>query len=157
MSLQPCPQRRRNLKPVNELISLRRRVLLFHFLHDVRVALGEDVKRELAHGFRPRRRRRDARDEFDRASIALRLRTTHKNKCAQRHTHSEKSSFSHVKIVTELQNQKAELPAPYPEPINQRSSFDLQTCLFALGPILEDLGELFYLLGFLDHADREHF
>src|SRR5438477_1864396 len=157
MSLQPCPQLRRNLKPVNELISLRRRVLPFHFLHDVRIALGEDVKRELAHGFRPRRCRRDARDEFDRASIALRLRTTHKNKCAQRHTHTENSCFSHVKIVTELQNQKAELPAPYPEPINQRSPLELQTAYPPLALFLRSLGEPFYLLGFLDHVDGEHF
>src|SRR5205814_9777992 len=121
MSLQPCPQRRRNLKPVNELISLRCRVLLFHFLHDVRVALGEGVKRELAHGFRPGGCERDARDEFDRASIALRLRIAHKNKCAQRRTHTEKSRFSHVKVVTELQNQKAELPAPVPYAVNSQS------------------------------------
>src|SRR6059058_2130026 len=139
MRLEPRPQLRRNLKAVNELISLRCRVVLFHFLHDVRVALGEDVKRELAHGFRPRRCRRDARDEFDRASIALRLRTTHKNKCAQRHTHTENSCFSHVKIVTELQNQKAELPAPYPEPINQRSSLELQTAYPPLALFLRSL------------------
>src|SRR5437660_11508995 len=48
-------------------------------------------------------------------------------------------------------------PRPYPEAINQRSSLELQTCLSALGLVLKDFGELFYLLGFLDHVEGEHF
>ena len=110
MRLEPCPQLRRDFEAVNKLIAWRYRVLLFQFLHDLRVAFGEDIERELAHRLRTRRRRVDARDEFQPSCIALCPCSARDYKSAQSNRHSEDVSFCHVKIVTELQKQKAELP-----------------------------------------------
>src|SRR5260370_2280237 len=49
MALEPGAQLERNLEAIDKLIAWRDRVFVLYFLDDLRVALGEDVKRELAH------------------------------------------------------------------------------------------------------------
>src|ERR1700747_484046 len=110
MSLEPRPQFRRNLEALNELIAGRYRILLFHLLHDLRITLGKDVKRELAYRLGARCRRRNASEQFECAGIVLRSRPTRKNKGAQHDTYGKNGCFSHVKIVTEMENQKAQVP-----------------------------------------------
>src|ERR1700726_1722383 len=73
MALEPGAQLGRNLEVIDKLIARRDGVFLFYFLDDVRVAFGEDVKRELAHGLGARSRRRDAGDDFEGAGVRLRV------------------------------------------------------------------------------------
>src|SRR5437899_3687505 len=63
MTLEPSAQLGRNLEAIDKLIARRDGIFLFYFLDDLRVAFGEDVKRELAHGLRACSRRRDAGDD----------------------------------------------------------------------------------------------
>jgi hypothetical protein len=80
----------------------------------------------LAHRLRPRCRRCNAREEFYRAGIALRSRPAHKAKSAHPNADGENGCFSHVKIVTEIENQKAEVPQPvsYSEKPKQEKRHD---------------------------------
>ena len=71
MALQPGTQLRGNLEALNKLIARRDGIFLFYLLHDVRVALREDVKRELTHRLRARSRWRDACRDFEYSCIAL--------------------------------------------------------------------------------------
>src|SRR5882762_8518801 len=73
MALEPRTQLRRNLEVIDKPIARRDGVFLFYFLDDLRVALGEDVKRELAHGLRARSRWRDAGHDFEATSFRLRV------------------------------------------------------------------------------------
>src|SRR2546425_11407601 len=69
MTLEPSAQLGRNLEAIDKLIARRDGIFLFYFLDDLRVAFGEDVKRELAHGLRACSRRRDAGDDFECAGV----------------------------------------------------------------------------------------
>src|SRR5260370_34064892 len=109
MALEPAAQLGRNLRAVTKLIARRDGLLRAHPLDDLRVALGQDVKRELAHRLWAPRRRRDPRSEFESAGIALRPRSAHKEKGAHRDAQGENGCFSHVEIVTEMQNLEAEV------------------------------------------------
>src|ERR1700674_1498361 len=157
MALEPLSQFGRNLEAVNKPIARRNGVLIFYLRHDFRITVGENVKRELPHRFRARRRRRDAGDHFECARIALRSRPAHKGKGAQRDAHGENGWFPHAKIVTEMENQQAEVPArvSYSEK-PKRSLLSIRLGLSALGSVLEELGELFNFFGFLHHAEGEH-
>src|SRR6266478_3079266 len=73
MALEPGTQLGRNLEGIDKPIARRDGVFLFYFLDDLRVALGEDIKRELAHGLRARPRRRDAGGDFEGAGVRLRV------------------------------------------------------------------------------------
>src|SRR2546430_12095511 len=77
MALEPRAQLRRNLEVIDKPIARRDGVFLFYFLDDLRVALGEDVKRELAHGLRARSRWRDAGDDFEGDRKSTRLNSSH--------------------------------------------------------------------------------
>src|SRR5438445_6885945 len=110
MALEPLAKFERNLEALNKLIARRDGVFLFYLLHDVRVALREDVKGELAHRLRARPRRRDACGDFECAGIALRPRAADNGNGTKRDSRSENGGFSHAKIVTEMQNQEAEVP-----------------------------------------------
>src|SRR5260370_34443853 len=110
MALEPRAQFVRNLQPINKLIACGDRVFLFYFLHNVRVTFGEYVKCELAHRLRARPRRRDTRGDFECAGVALRPRFAHKGKGAHGDAHYENGCFSHFEIVSEMQNQEAEVP-----------------------------------------------
>src|SRR5260370_30412793 len=109
MALEPAAQFGRNLQAVNKLIARRDGILRLHILDDLRVALGQDVKRELAHRLWAPRRRRDSRSEFESAGIALRPPSAHKEKGAHHDPHGENGCFSHVEILTEMQNLEAEV------------------------------------------------
>src|SRR5260370_20656500 len=108
MALEPGAQLGRNLEAINKLIARRDRVIFLYFLHDPRVALGEDLKGELAHRFWPRRGRCDARGEFESSGLALRPRPARTGNDVDRDTTDPYRCFSHAKIVTEMKNQKAE-------------------------------------------------
>src|SRR5260370_15955824 len=109
MVLEPAAQCGRNLQAINKLIARRDGILRLHILDDLRIALGQDVKRELAHRLWAPRRRRDSRREFESAGIALRPRSAHKEKGAHHDAQGENGGFSHVEIVTEMQNMQAEV------------------------------------------------
>jgi len=101
MALEPRAQLRRNLEVIDKPIARRDGVFLLYFLDDLRVALGEDVKRELAHGLRARSRWRDAGDDFEGAGVRLRACPAHKGKAAQRNAVAKNGCFSHAGIVAD--------------------------------------------------------
>src|SRR5437588_8982832 len=101
MALQPSAQLGRNLEAIDKLVPRRDGVFLFYFLDDLRVALGEDVKRELAHGLRARSRWRDAGDDFEGAGVRLRPCPAPQGKSAQRNAATENGCFSHARIVAD--------------------------------------------------------
>src|SRR6266446_10505222 len=59
MAFEPGAQLRRILESINKLIARRNGILLLHFLHDLGVAPCKNIKRELTHRLRSRRRWRD--------------------------------------------------------------------------------------------------
>src|SRR6266576_2440001 len=101
MVLQPRAQLRRNLEVIDKTVAWRDGVFLFYFLDDLRVALGEDIKRELAHGLRARSRWRDAGDDFEGAGVRLRPCPAHKGKGAQRNAVAKNGCLSHAGIVAD--------------------------------------------------------
>src|SRR5260370_8924948 len=103
MALEPAAQFGSNLQAINKLIARRDGILRLHILDDLRVAPGQDVKRELAHRLWTPRRRRDPRSEFESAGLALGPRSAHNEKSAQRDAQGENGCFSHVEIVTEME------------------------------------------------------
>src|SRR6266850_2028980 len=101
MTLEPSAQLGRNLEAIDKLIARRDGIFLFYFLDDLRVALGENVKRELPHGLRARSRRRDARDDFQSAGVGLRARPGCKGKGIQRDAEAKNGNFSHGGILAD--------------------------------------------------------
>src|SRR6267378_4132269 len=157
MVLEPLAELRRDFQSINKLVAPRDGVFFFDILHDVRVTFGEDVKCELAHRLRTRSGRGDARDDFECAGIALGPSFAHEGKGAYCDAQDENGCFSHFKIVSEMQNQEAEVPcfASCSEKTDG-SLLNAGLRLSTLGSVLEHLGELFNLFGLLDHADGEH-
>src|SRR5216684_8662279 len=49
MAFEPGAQLGRNLESINKLVARRNGIFLLYFLDDFRVALCEDIKRELSH------------------------------------------------------------------------------------------------------------
>src|SRR5260370_7607557 len=157
MVLEPLAELGGDFQSINKLVAPWDGVLFFYFLHDVRVTFGEDVKCELAHRLRTRSSRRDARGDFECAGIALCPRLVHKGKAACGGANDENGCFSHFKIVSEMQNQEAEVPRLVS--CSEKTDGSLLNAglgLSTLGSVLEHLGELFNLFGFLDHADGKH-
>src|SRR5260370_6950636 len=146
-----------NLQSINKLVAPRDGVFLFYFLHDVRVTFGEDVKCELAHRLRTRPGRSDARGDFECAGMGMGPSFAHEGKSGYSDAHDENGCFSHFKIVSEMQNQEAEVRrlVSYSEK-GDGSLLNAGLGLSTLGSVLEHLGELFNLFGFLDHADGDH-
>src|SRR6266481_5613241 len=101
MALEPGAQLGRNLEVIDKLIARRDGVFLFYFLDDLRVALGEDIKRELAHGLRARSRWRDAGDDFEGPGVRLRPCPAPKGKGRQRNAAAKNGCFSHAGIVAD--------------------------------------------------------
>src|SRR5207253_432190 len=101
MALQPSAQLGRNLEAIDKLVPRRDGVFLFYFLDDLRVALGEDIKRELAHRLRARPRRRNAGDDFEGPGVRLRPCSAHKGKGAQRDAEAKNGCFSHAGILAD--------------------------------------------------------
>src|SRR6266481_2493593 len=157
MVLEPLAELGGNFQSINKLVAPRDGVFFFYFLHDVRVTFREDVECELAHRLRTRPGRRDARGDFECAGIALRPRFAHEGKGAYGDTQDENGCFSHFKIVSEMQNQEAEVPRLVSSSERRNGSLlNAGLGLSTLGSVLEHLGELFNLFGILDHADGEH-
>src|SRR5882724_1905795 len=103
MALQPRAQLRRKLEAVDKFIPRRDFVFLFNFLDDFRIALRQNVERELAHRFRPRRRWCNSRHEFQRPGRGLSGRGARETQRTQHKRDAENGCFSHAGIVADCE------------------------------------------------------
>src|SRR5882724_6202735 len=73
VSLEPGFEFRGNLQVIDEFLARRQSIFRLHVLGDLHVALGQDIKGELADGFGPRRSWRNTSDEIQGALAVLRV------------------------------------------------------------------------------------